>query len=966
MAKKLWKKLSFGFLSVSLLSTSVLSIAEAADNPPWVSPIQLSPLSSDGVTVSGDVQISVTAGDDLGVSKVEFYSANGGYLIGTKTSAPYTLKWATDPWVPDGEQVVKVIAYDKSGQKAGASRKVYVQNDKTAPAAPTNLQTTAKTNKSISLTWNAASDNVGVTVYEIYNGQVLIGTSTGSSVTLNDLTPGTTYNLSVKAKDRAGNVSAASNILNETTQDLPPTVSSLEVSPLDYDGETVTGNVKLSINVTDDTGISKVEFYSADGGYLIGTKTSEPYAINWATDPWVPEGEQIVKAIAYDKAGQKTESSRQVYVQNDKVAPSTPANIRLTGKTDQTISLAWDSSSDNIGVTEYEIYNGLVRIGTSTSNSVTLKDLNPGKSFNLTVKARDRAWNFSAASNTVQVTTDASKDTIPPSIPANLKVTDITDTTMKLEWDAAKDNYDNISPNTTYQIYNGSTLLATSSGLRTTVRSLNANTAYTLTVKAKDAAGNISAASQSVTASTGTLDTAAPQAPVNLHSPASTDKTITLKWSEPADNYGVTSYTIYQNKVKIMDTASPNFVIGGLLPNTKYSFYVTAKDAKGNVSPASPEITASTGSQPLTPPSHVIAGYYAGWSTYSGSEVSDIDASKLTQINYAFANIGNDLKMQVGDPYADTQKEFPGDSATDPFKGNFNQLKKLKQKFPHLKTVISVGGWSWSDKFSEVALTEASRIAFADSVVKFLVTYGFDGVDFDWEYPVNGGMKTNVRRPIDEKNYTLLLQKVREKLNAQQALDGKKYSLSIAAGASNNFTETTQLDQISKIVDHVQLMTYDVHGAWDSLTGFNAPLYASSAETTPGPSVSQAVQIFLDKGVPANKLVMGVPFYGNEYKGVNNANNGLYQARTGGVYSDSYGELEKKFIGKDGYVRYWDSESKVPYLWNGSTFISYDDAESMSQKASYIKSNGLAGAMIWEVSQDPSETLLNQLGLDLK
>ncbi|NHM31928.1 Ig-like domain-containing protein [Neobacillus terrae] len=209
-------------------------------------------------------------------------------------------------------------------------------------------------------------------------------------------------------------------------------MSPIEVSPLDYDGESVGGNVKLSVNATDDSGISKVDFYSANGGYLIGTKTSEPFTITWSTDPWVPDGEQIVKAIAYDKLGQKTESSRKVYIQNDKAAPSTPANLRMTGKTDQTISLAWDNAKDNTGVIEYEVYNGLVRIGTSATDSITLKDLNPGKTFSLSVKARDRGWNFSGASNSLKVTTDASIDTIAPSSPANLTVSAFTDTAMKL------------------------------------------------------------------------------------------------------------------------------------------------------------------------------------------------------------------------------------------------------------------------------------------------------------------------------------------------------------------------------------------------------------------------------------------------------------------------------------------------------------------------------------------------------
>jgi chitinase len=732
----------------------------------------------------------------------------------------------------------------------------------------------------------------------------------------------------------------------------PPWVSPIPVS-------LVTASRNLSV--------SKMKWYSTNGGSPIGTMSSSPYTIKWTTNPRVQDREQLVKGIAYEKAAQKMESSRTVYVQQDKIAPSTPANFHLTGKTDQTISLAWERSADNKEVAEYEIYNGLVRIGTSTTNRVTLKNLTPGKTFHLSVKARDRAWNFSKARSSLQVTTEVSKDINPPSVPTNLSVTSATDTTMNLEWDGAKDNYDNISENVQYQIYHGATLLATASGWRTTLTNLNPNTTYTLTIKAKDAAGNISEASQSVTATTGALDTAAPLAPWNLRSPESTGKTITLKWNVPSDQYGVATYEVYQNKVKIAETTSPNFVVGRLQRNTTYTFCVTARDAKGNVSPASNWLTVSTGSRPFMPPAHVIAGYYAGWATQKGFEVSDIDASKLTQINYAFADIGNDLKLKVGDPAVDTQKEFPGDSPTDPFKGNFHQLKKLKQKFPHVKTVISVGGWSWSEKFSDVALTEASRIAFADSAVKFLVTYGFDGIDFDWEYPVSGGIMTNVRRPIDEKNYTLLLKKVREKLNAQQALDGKTYSISIAAGASSDFAQNTELKEISKIVDHVQLMTYDLHVPWERLTGLNAPLYAaSSVEPSQSPCISQAVQCFLEKGVPANKLIMGIPFYGYRNKGVHNANNGLYQTHTGAFYSDSYEAITKNYIGKNGFVRYWDAQSRVPYLWNGSTFISYDDPQSIALKADYVKSKGLGGVMIWEISQDPGESLLDRLGSKLK
>ncbi|WP_264805180.1 glycosyl hydrolase family 18 protein [Cytobacillus sp. NCCP-133] len=941
----------------------LIPVAQAADNPPWVSPIQVSSLANDGKTISGDVQISVTAGDDLGVSKVEFYSADGQYLIGTKTSPPYNVKWATDPWVPDGEQIIKVIAYDKTGHKAGTTRKVYIQNDKVVPSTPTNLRTTAKTNNSISLAWSAATDNVGVAGYDIYNGQARIGTSTSTSVTLNELKPGTTYHLLVKARDRAGNISAASNTINVTTNDLPPTVSSIAISPLDMDGETVSGNVKLSVTANDDSGISKVEFYSKNGGYLIGTKTSEPYSITWATDPWVPDGGQVVKAVAYDLSGQKAEATQNIYVQNDKSAPSTPTNLHTTEKNNTSLSLAWSASTDNVGVVSYDIYNGQSLIGTSTSTSITLNDLTPGTMYHLSAKAKDRAGNVSEASNTINEATKDLPPTVSPlevspvesdgeTVSGNVKlsITAKDDTGIsKVEFYSANGQY--LIGARTSEPY--SIIWATDPWVPDGEQVVKA-IAY-------DQSGQKTETSKKVNVH----NKIGPPAPKNFRLIGKTDHSISLKWDGLSDNYDVTSYSIYQNTVKIMDTTSTNFVVGGLTPSTQYTFYVTAKDVNGQESPASQKLTVSTDSQSLTPPSYVVAGYYAGWSTYSGYDVSDIDATKFTQINYAFANIGDDLRMQVGDPYADIEKSFPGDSSTDAFKGNFNQLKKLKQKYPHLKTVISVGGWSWSGKFSDAALTESSRTVFADSVVKFLVTYGFDGVDFDWEYPVGGGMETNVNRPIDKTNYTLLLQKVREKLDAQQALDGKKYTISIAAGASSSFAENTELDKISKIVDYVQLMTYDFHGPWDSLTGFNSPLNASSGEPSNSPSVLQAVQLFLNKGVPANKLVMGVPFYGYEYKGVNNANNGLAQSYTN-VKSINYSTIEKNMIGKNGFIRYWNDDSQVPYLWNGSTFISYDDAESIGKKAAFIKSKGLAGAMIWEISQDPNKVLLNQLVTDLK
>jgi chitinase len=147
------------------------------------------------------------------------------------------------------------------------------------------------------------------------------------------------------------------------------------------------------------------------------------------------------------------------------------------------------------------------------------------------------------------------------------------------------------------------------------------------------------------------------------------------------------------------------------------------------------------------------------------------------------------------------------------------------------------------------------------------------------------------------------------------------------------------------------------------VTGFNAPLYAASGQ---GWSVSQAVEYYLSKGVPANKLVLGVPFYGYEFRKTQPVSNGLFQPYAGQAISRPYGDLEKEFFDMRGFVRLWYGESQVPYLWNGSSFVSYEDPQSIALKANYVKTQGLAGAMVWEISQDPSESLLKQVYRDLK
>ena len=136
----------------------------------------------------------------------------------------------------------------------------------------------------------------------------------------------------------------------------------------------------------------------------------------------------------------------------------------------------------------------------------------------------------------------------------------------------------------------------------------------------------------------------------------------------------------------------------------------------------------------MAPAGTKVVAYYTGWSTYARNyQVTDIPAAKVTHLNYAFANVSNG-QCVLGDSYADTDKFFPGDSwDTGALRGNFNQLIKLKAKYPALKTLISVGGWTWSANFSAAASTDASRKLFATSCADFMQKYGFDGIDIDWE-----------------------------------------------------------------------------------------------------------------------------------------------------------------------------------------------------------------------------------------
>ena len=361
-----------------------------------------------------------------------------------------------------------------------------------------------------------------------------------------------------------------------------------------------------------------------------------------------------------------------------------------------------------------------------------------------------------------------------------------------------------------------------------------------------------------------------------------------------------------------------------------------------------------------------IVAYYTAWATYGRNyQVAEIPADKITHINYAFANIANG-ECVLGDSYADIDKAFAGDTWDQgALRGNFNQLQKLRQEHPRLKTLISIGGWTWSKNFSEAAATPQSRDAFVTSCVDFMKQYGFDGIDVDWEYPVSGGLYPGVA--ADKPNYTALLADFRQALDAEERADGRDYYLTIAAPAGPTTIPNLEADKMGSALDWMNLMSYDFHGSWDPITGHNAPMSVGPKDTATGFSVSDAVDAYLATGFPANKLVLGVPFYGRGWEGVSATDAGLYQPARGA----SVGTWEKGVFDYHDIVanylptmtRYWDEAAQVPYLYDPARglWITYDDPQSMKAKTDFIKERGLGGAMFWELSNDRTYQLLDTL-----
>jgi chitinase len=388
-----------------------------------------------------------------------------------------------------------------------------------------------------------------------------------------------------------------------------------------------------------------------------------------------------------------------------------------------------------------------------------------------------------------------------------------------------------------------------------------------------------------------------------------------------------------------------------------------------------------------------VVGYFLEWGIYGrGYRVKDVatsgSAAKLTAINYAFGNVAPDgaggVACKLGDEWADYQVPWTAEQSVTgteitwprPLLGNFQQLQALKERYPNVKVLISLGGWTWSRYFSDAALTPASRERFVASCIDLFIKgnlpdpgWGgmggpgaaagvFDGIDIDWEWPGSDGNVGNIIRPEDKHNFTLLLAEFRKQLDAYGATAGKSYLLTaFLPAAPAKIDAGFEANRIFDSLDFGTVQGYDLHGAWEASTNHQSNLKTTKQDPAePQFSVDKTVEAYIRRGAPRGELVVGVPFYSRGWTGVGSANNGLYQSSaepapgTWEAGSDDY-EVVKARLGQ-GFTRYRDGYAKAAWLSDGTTFWTFDDPAIMNEKARYVRKENLGGLMFWELSGD--------------
>ncbi|MER5346046.1 glycoside hydrolase family 18 chitinase [Streptomyces sp. NPDC056704] len=453
-----------------------------------------------------------------------------------------------------------------------------------------------------------------------------------------------------------------------------------------------------------------------------------------------------------------------------------------------------------------------------------------------------------------------------------------------------------------------------------------------------------------------------PSAPGAPTASAITDTSVKLSWSAATDDKGIKNYDVLRGGTKVATVTTTSYTDTGLTAGTDYSYTVQARDTADQTGPVSGAVAVHTTGGGTTPPptgNAVKLGYFTEWGIYGRNYnvknlVTSGSAAKITHINYAFGNVTNG-QCAIGDSYADYDKAFTADQSVSgvadtwdqPLRGNFNQLRELKAKYPNIKILWSFGGWTWSGGFAQAA---ANPTAFAQSCYNLVEDPRwadvFDGIDIDWEYPNACGLSCDTSGAAAYKN---LMQALRAKFGTGNLVT----AATTADGTSGGKIDAADYAGASQYVDWYNVMTYDFFGAFDAdgPTAPHSPLTSYSGIPTPGFTTADAIAKFKAKGVPASKLLIGIGFYGRGWTGVTqDAPGGTATGPAPGTYEQGIEDYKvlKTSCPATGTI------AGTAYAHCGSNWWSYDTPATIGTKMAWAKSQGLGGAFFWEFSGDTS------------
>ncbi|MGW2932662.1 glycosyl hydrolase family 18 protein [Streptomyces sp. NPDC001156] len=453
-----------------------------------------------------------------------------------------------------------------------------------------------------------------------------------------------------------------------------------------------------------------------------------------------------------------------------------------------------------------------------------------------------------------------------------------------------------------------------------------------------------------------------PSAPGTPTASGITDTSVQLSWSAASDDKGVKNYDVLRDGAKVATVTSTSYTDSGLNAGSDYSYTVQARDTADQTGPVSGAVKVHTTGGTTNPPppgSAVRLGYFTEWGIYGRNYnvknlVTSGSAAKITHINYAFGNVTGG-KCAIGDSYADYDKAFTADQSVSgvadtwdqPLRGNFNQLRELKAKYPNIKVLWSFGGWTWSGGFGEAAKNPA---AFAQSCYDLVEDPRwadvFDGIDMDWEYPNACGLSCDSSGPAAFKN---LMSALRAKFGANYLVT----AATTADGSSGGKIDATDYAGASQYVNWYNVMTYDFFGAFapQGPTAPHSPLTSYSGIPTAGFTTADAIAKYKAQGVPANKLLIGIGLYGRGWTGVTqDAPGGTATGPAPGTYEQGIEDYKvlKTSCPVTGTI------AGTAYAHCGSNWWSYDTPATIGTKMAWAKSQGLGGAFFWEFSGDTS------------